>query len=252
MNRHRWLSLVLVLVPVTGSLTPGGSAGHPVPHPGASTGTASVQPLVVASPERQAGAPAAPSPSRLPLPLPLPSPSPWPSPSPSSSSSSSPPDVGLLASTLLGLRANPAAGDRSRTAEWGWPLVGTPEIVRGFDPPAQRWLPGHRGIDLAGVAGEAVLAVDDGVVTYSGVIAGVGMVSVTHESGLRSTYQPVLDRSERGDRVARGAVIGSLDVGGHCLARDCLHLGAVRGRDGYVDPTPLLLGAELTLLPVGP
>ena len=71
-----------------------------------------------------------------------------------------------------------------------------------------------------------------------------------HES-LRSTYQPVSDRVGRGERVARGDRIGTLDVGGHCLLADCLHLGAVRGRDTYVDPTPLLLGAELTLLPVG-
>lgn len=160
--------------------------------------------------------------------------------------------TGLLVSTVLGVRAPSAGpGDRARTALWGWPLVGTPEIVRGFDPPAQRWLPGHRGIDLAGVAGEAVLAVEAGVVTHSGVVAGVGTVSVTHANGLRSTYQPVSDRVGRGERVARGDRIGTLDVGGHCLLADCLHLGAVRGRDTYVDPTPLLLGAELTLLPVG-
>ncbi len=34
------------------------------------------------------------------------------------------------------------------------------------------------------------------------------------------------------------------------MIRACLHLGAVRNRDDYVDPTPLLLGVELTLLPV--
>lgn len=166
--------------------------------------------------------------------------------------------AGLVVSQVLGLRLPPTAladqdGDRSRTALWDWPLVGTPPVTRAFDPPAQRWLPGHRGIDLAGVAGEQVLAVDAGVVTFSGEIAGVGMVSVTHESGLRSTYQPVEDRVTRGDRVRRGQSIGILGgTASHCILSDCLHLGAVRGRDDYVDPLPLLLGAQLSLLPVGP
>jgi murein DD-endopeptidase MepM/ murein hydrolase activator NlpD len=125
--------------------------------------------------------------------------------------------------------------------------------VRGFDPPARRWLPGHRGIDLAGLEGEAVLAVDAGVVSFSGQVAGVGVVSVTHRSGLRSTYQPVSDPAARGERVRRGDRIGRLDASGsHCAPSVCLHLGAVRDRDSYVDPTPLLLGVELALLPVGP
>ena len=97
---------------------------------------------------------------------------------------------------------------------------------------------------------EAVLAVDTGVVAWSGTIAGVGIVSVDHAGGLRSTYQPVTDRVVRGERVARGQRLGRLDVGGHCLLADCLHLGARRGDDHYVDPTPLLQPAELSLLPV--
>lgn len=169
---------------------------------------------------------------------------------------------GLVLSQVLGVRdlsghtghtAHTGSGDRRSTALWGWPLVGTPPVVASFDPPAQRWLPGHRGVDLGGVAGEQVLAVDEGVVTFSGEVAGVGMVSVTHESGLRSTYQPVEGRVPRGERVRRGQALGTLDTtASHCVPGACLHLGAVRGRDDYVDPLPLLLGAELSLLPVEP
>lgn len=143
-----------------------------------------------------------------------------------------------------------SAGDRRATAAWGWPLTGTPEVVHGFDPPAQRWLPGHRGIDLAGVAGEPVLAVEAGVVVFSGSVAGVGVVSVDHASGLRSTYQPVTDPVPRGTRVGRGDRLGRLGTGGHCVLRDCLHLGARRGRHTYVDPEPLLRPLTLSLLPL--
>lgn len=172
--------------------------------------------------------------------------------------------AGLVISQVVGVRdalgrdTHPrfvpgAVGDRARTALWDWPLVGAPPVARSFDPPGQRWLPGHRGIDLAGVAGEQVLAVDAGVVTFSGTIVGVGMVSVTHEDGLRSTYQPVEDRQDRGARVGRGQRLGVLGTdGSHCALRPCLHLGAVRGPDAYIDPLLLLLGAELALLPLAP
>ncbi|WP_425941253.1 peptidoglycan DD-metalloendopeptidase family protein [Ornithinimicrobium sp. W1665] len=136
-----------------------------------------------------------------------------------------------------------------RTPLWEWPTGSFRAVVRPFDPPAHRWLPGHRGVDLLGLLGEPVRAVDHGTVTFSGEIAGVGMVSVTHGDGLRSTYQPVGDRADEGTRVARGQQLGRLDPGGHCLLLTCLHLGAVRGRDDYLDPALLLGHVRLTLLP---
>ncbi|WP_162802742.1 M23 family metallopeptidase [Ornithinimicrobium avium] len=166
---------------------------------------------------------------------------------------------GSVLSTVLGVR-DPAprsrfgagGGDRTETSAWGWPLAGHPAVVRRFDPPQERWSAGHRGIDLAGLVGEPVLSVDAGVVAFSGVVAGVGVVSVDHASGLRSTYQPVTDRVARGTRLGRGDRLGALDEGGHCVLRDCLHLGARRGRHHYVDPEPLLRPVTLSLLPVPP
>lgn len=137
-------------------------------------------------------------------------------------------------------------------AEWQWPLRGPQEVVKFFDPPQKRWLPGHRGVDLAGYTYAPVLAVADGTVTYSGTIAGIGIVSVTHPDGVRSTYQPVTERIDEGEQVAGGDRIGYLGaVGSHCLLRTCLHLGAVRGKDDYLDPLLFLRPWELTLLPHG-
>lgn len=132
---------------------------------------------------------------------------------------------------------------------WEWPLAGRPSVLRPFDAAAQRWLPGHRGVDLGGVPGEPVRAVADGVVAYSGVIAGVGVLSVQHPDGLRSTYQPLRDRIARGTQVSSGQVLGMLDSQGHCLPRTCLHLGAKR-EEAYLDPLLLLLGWEVSLLPL--
>ena len=51
-------------------------------------------------------------------------------------------------------------------------------MVRPFDPPPQPWLAGHRGVDLAGEPGAAVVSAAAGTVIFAGVVAGRGVVSV--------------------------------------------------------------------------
>ena len=97
---------------------------------------------------------------------------------------------------------------------------------------------------------EVVLAVDDGTVTHVGVIAGRGTVSVTHASGVRSTYEPVDATVSTGDRVARGQRIGTVGPeSGHCAPAACLHLGARRGPT-YLDPMTFFGARRVILLPV--
>lgn len=154
--------------------------------------------------------------------------------------------------------ARPAGSDASRGRPvWAWPLWLAPRVVHAFDPPPRPWNPGHRGVDLTSRAGvETVLAVDAGEVTHVGVIAGRGTVSILHAGDIRSTYEPVTSTLRVGDLVARGQVVGGLDLaGGHCLPIRCLHLGALRrdsaGTWNYVDPLLLLAPIEIVLLPTG-
>jgi murein DD-endopeptidase MepM/ murein hydrolase activator NlpD len=143
--------------------------------------------------------------------------------------------------------ASPVDRDGRRT--WSWPLSPRPVVLRPFVPPRSTYGPGHRGIDLHARQGQAVLAVDSGTVSHVGVIAGRGTVSVTHPSGLRSTYEPVRARVVPGAVVADGDVLGEVSGRSHCGGA-CLHLGALRGR-AYVDPRPLLSGGPVILLPLG-
>ncbi|MFW5474460.1 M23 family metallopeptidase [Knoellia sp. CPCC 206450] len=138
--------------------------------------------------------------------------------------------------------------DRLRRT-WAWPLEPRPAVTAPFVAPRSTWGAGHRGLDLAARQGQDVLAVDDGVVTHVGVIAGRGTVSVTHTSGLRSTYEPVDGALPLGTRVGREEALGVVNGRTHCGGA-CLHLGAVRGA-GYVDPRPLLTGGPVILLPLG-
>jgi murein DD-endopeptidase MepM/ murein hydrolase activator NlpD len=132
---------------------------------------------------------------------------------------------------------------------WRYPVDGVPSVLRTFDPPAQPWLPGHRGVDLALRAFEPVLAAAAGTVTFAAPIAGQGVVVVSHGT-LRSTYEPVDADVEVGDRVAAGDVLGWLEPAtAHC-GRTCLHWGVLKG-DTYLDPLSLIDRGPVVLLPLG-
>ncbi len=130
-----------------------------------------------------------------------------------------------------------------------WPLRPRPAVVRVFDNPEHDWLPGHRGVDLAGAAGQPVLAAADGVVAFAGTVAGKPVVSVDHAGGLRTTYEPVRATTAAGRRVTRGSVLGVLERGDHGCPGVCLHWGLRRGRT-YLDPLPLVRPTPLRLKPL--
>ena len=130
-----------------------------------------------------------------------------------------------------------------------WPLDPRPEVVTGFDPPTTTYGAGHRGVDLAGAAGQPVRAALGGVVTYAGLLAGRGVVVVSH-GATRTTYEPVDATVRVGDRLADGQVIGRLSwAGSHCPPAACLHWGLLRG-DTYLDPLTLVGAGPVRLLPL--
>ncbi|KIH97973.1 hypothetical protein LP52_16665 [Streptomonospora alba] len=149
----------------------------------------------------------------------------------------------MLAAALGGAPA------RAWEGPWQAPLEGPVRVLRPFDPPPERWLAGHRGVDLAAEPGAEVRAAAAGRVAFAGSVAGTGVVSVSH-GGLRTTYLPVEPRVERGRRVAAGQAVAAVAaVRPHCGARHCLHWGLRRG-DTYLDPLGLLGTGRVRLLPL--
>jgi murein DD-endopeptidase MepM/ murein hydrolase activator NlpD len=142
------------------------------------------------------------------------------------------------------------------TGRFAWPLQPRPPVERRFDKLEHDWLPGHRGVDLAGSAGQAVLAAGDGIVAFAGKVAGKQAVSIDHPGGLRTTYEPVEAAVSVGGGASRGTLIGTLEAGHEgCAAAACLHWGARREAGGrnrreYVDPLGLLHTTPLRLEPV--
>ena len=134
-----------------------------------------------------------------------------------------------------------------------WPLP-EPHVERRFEPPPQPWAAGHRGVDLAGEAGQEVVATGPGTVSFAGSVAGKGVVSILlDDSGdppLRTTYEPVRPEVSAGERVLAGQVVGTLRVRPtHCGEKACLHWGLRRGKR-YLDPLSLVRPERPVLLPV--
>lgn len=187
--------------------------------------------------------------------------------------------VSLRCAAVLALAALPW-GAASPTAaadavpRWSAPVPPPAIVVSGFAAPPEPWAAGHRGVDFAADAGAAVLAAGDGVVTFAGVVAGRGVISIDHSppsggsasSGpsLRTTYEPVIAAVEAGQPVVRGQQIGTLEPGGtHCPV-GCLHWGVrdlaaedaalvagglYAGAPIYRDPLTLLAPPRVRLLP---
>jgi murein DD-endopeptidase MepM/ murein hydrolase activator NlpD len=118
-------------------------------------------------------------------------------------------------------------------------------VVRPFDPPEHEYGPGHFGVDLATRRGEVIAAAADGVVSFSGSVAGRGVVVVQHADGISTEYEPIEPLVSRGTAVHGGQPIGYVHgAHGTCAPDACLHWGA--RRDGqYLDPL-------LLLQPLGP
>lgn len=159
--------------------------------------------------------------------------------------------LGTGMGTLTPAPPTDAARQRGASQGWQWPLVPQPRVERGFDLPGRPWLPGHRGVDLRAAIGQSVLAPAAGRVTFSGSLAGRGVVVVAHSNGLRSTFEPVVGGLAVGQNVAPGQRVAQVSGGsGHCAPTACLHWGVLRAR-AYLDPLSFLDRRPVVLLPLG-
>lgn len=130
--------------------------------------------------------------------------------------------------------AVPDGAALSAAPEWAWPVDGPRRVTERFRAPAHAYGPGHRGIDIAAPVGVAVRAPADGVIAFRGVVVDRAVLTITHAGGFVSSFEPVRSDLAAGSTVARGDVVGVVDVGGHTAA-GALHLG-VRLDGAYLDP----------------
>ncbi|TJY72242.1 M23 family metallopeptidase [Arthrobacter sp. CAU 1506] len=155
------------------------------------------------------------------------------------------------ASVMLLLAAGPAAPATSVAADpadapWSWPASPAPAVLRGFDPPPEPWLSGHRGVDLAVPAGTAVLSPADGRISFSGWVVDRRVITINHGDGLRSSLLAVASDLQAGDTVSAGDSVGTVAEGGHCPTA-CLHWGVRRG-ETYINPLQFVMDLRPSVL----
>jgi murein DD-endopeptidase MepM/ murein hydrolase activator NlpD len=154
---------------------------------------------------------------------------------------------------LLGTLLLPAAS-AAPSGDWAWPVAEAREILRPYEAPRTRYAAGHRGIDIRATG--TVHAPEHGVVHFVGYVVNRPVVSIAHDRGLLSSFEPVMSTLAAGDVVRRGQQIGTLaeyaggadDGSAHDAAADtapaghcspgCLHVG-VRHNGEYLSPLAL-------------
>lgn len=141
-----------------------------------------------------------------------------------------------------------AATDADESPPWVWPVAGARAVVEPYRAPAHRYAAGHRGVDLPAAPGTTVRAPADGVVAFRGTVVDRPLLTIRHDGGLVSTFEPLSSELEPGDAVRAGDELGVVAAGGHAAA-GTLHLG-VRLDGDYINPM-LLFGAvpRAVLLP---
>jgi murein DD-endopeptidase MepM/ murein hydrolase activator NlpD len=128
---------------------------------------------------------------------------------------------------------------------WVWPVDGPHAVIRPFVAPPSPYGRGHRGVDLLAPDGGVVRAPAGGVVHFSGFVVDRPVISIQHDDGVLSSFEPVESDLARGDRVRAGDVVGTL-VPGHCDGA-CVHVGA-RILGQYVSPLRFLGGIPRSVL----
>lgn len=163
-----------------------------------------------------------------------------------------PPRAALLLLVLALLGGVPPSAAVEEVPVGTWPLRPQPTVVHRFAPPPTPYSAGHRGVDLAASAGQAVRAALPGTIRFAGSIAGRGVVVVDH-GATRTTYEPVTSDVSVGRTVSAGDRVGVVQPGpaSHCFPQACLHWGWIEG-ETYLDPLLLVGAGPVRLLPLVP
>lgn len=153
----------------------------------------------------------------------------------------------ILLAVLMGVFAvmlspgTAASSDEPDVPAWSWPVTGPRSVVAPYRAPAHRYGAGHRGVDLSAAMGTTVTAPAYGVVAFRGTVVDRQLITIEHDGGLVSTFEPLRSELVVGDLVAEGQAIGVVDSGGH-TPPGAIHLG-VRLDGDYINP--LLLFGEV-------
>lgn len=148
---------------------------------------------------------------------------------------------GFLMSLLLvfGVLGN-ASGD-------SWVLPISPAaLMNPYRQPSSDYSAGHRGVDYRVSLGQPVVAPASGQVAFVGKVVNRNLITISHDGGYKTEFEPVCSNLARGANVSIGEQIGEIcdaDVGyrQHCAQARCLHFSMRLGGQ-YLSPLAVIGG----------
>lgn len=120
-------------------------------------------------------------------------------------------------------------------------------IMSPFDEPAQVWLAGHRGVDIAAAEGATLVAPADGTISFAGKVGGKSVVSIVH-GAWTLTFEPAVTTLAVGAKVSRGRPFGTMSGSSDHCDGTCVHWGIRMAARKYVDPERWLRPQRIVLV----
>ena len=144
---------------------------------------------------------------------------------------------------LRGSFWQPKASQTGVTSRW-ISAAEDQSLKSAFRQPNSDWGAGHRGIDLAALDGDPLLAPVDSTIELAKKVFGRDVIVLRHSPDLTSEFEPacLLSSLKTKDRVSKGEMFGRVCFGSgksHCSS-DCFHWGVRTSNRGYLSPQRFL------------
>lgn len=134
-----------------------------------------------------------------------------------------------------------------------WPVI-HPTVAKRFERPARLRASGHRGIDLAAKPGDIIVAPAKGTLRFSGEVAGKSVISIEHDNGYVSTFEPATTAIPVGTTVERNDSVAIVQGDSDHCGSSCVHWGVktISHEDHYADPQSMVVERSIGLKPSTP
>jgi murein DD-endopeptidase MepM/ murein hydrolase activator NlpD len=144
--------------------------------------------------------------------------------------------AGFLTLSLTWLIPSPSLGNQQT---WMSPVVGS-ELVNSYRAAETTYGPGHRGVDYQVTLGQGVFAPAGGNVSFVGKVVDRQVLSLSHQDGIVSSYEPVCSSLAIGQEVSAGDLVAEVceadqEYLQHCADVICLHFSTRRYGE-YLSP----------------
>jgi len=161
----------------------------------------------------------------------------------------------LAIGLLLGVQTSAGLGSDLPATTWNPPLDSPVRLVNQYRQPNSDYSAGHRGVDYLVTQNQAVLAPSDGQVWFAGRVAQRPLLSLLHEGGYLTEFEPVCTDLKKGEQVFAGQEIARVCKAeasylAHCPSATCMHF-SMRFEGSYLSPLIFIGGLNPSrLLPM--